>query len=311
MPRGPRIEYPGAIYHVINRGNYQWDVFGSAGAAKRFVETLEETVKQFEWELGAYVVMRNHFHLAVRTPQPNLSAGMQWLQATFATRFNRMRGERGHLFQGRFKALVLENEGVWARVADYIHLNPLRAGIVEAEHLAQFRWSSLGQFVSGDCFQGLEASAWLETQGLLNQGEDWQLYIRYLMQKHTSESSKSSSEQASFTRGWAIGSKDWKRQLTEKFAQADDTAPNAEYLAPKEMQALRWETRFGELLREAGREKSNIADSRKQPAWKWRIADRMQEEMGVPLVWLAGALKIGRTATLRTALWRMRKNVYK
>jgi putative transposase len=64
MPRGPRIEYPGAIYHVINGG----DVFGAAGAAKRFVETLEETVKRYERELGAYVVMRNHFHLALRTP---------------------------------------------------------------------------------------------------------------------------------------------------------------------------------------------------------------------------------------------------
>ena len=311
MPRGPRIEYPGAIYHVINRGNYRWDVFGSAGAAKRFVETLEETVKRYEWELGAYVVMRNHFHLAVRTPQPNLSAGMQWLQATFATRFNRMRSERGHLFQGRFKALVLENEGVWARVADYIHLNPLRAGIVEAEHLAQFRWSSLGRFVQGDCFQGLEASGWLETQGLSNQGEDWQQYLRYLAQKHASESGKPSREWSSFTRGWAIGSKDWKRQLAEKSAQAEDTAPNAEYLEPKEMQELRWETRFAELLREAGLESSDLEGSRKQPVWKWRIADRMQQEMGVPLVWLAGALKIGRTAILRMALWRMRQNVDK
>jgi putative transposase len=88
---------------------------------------------------GAYVVLRNHFHLAVRTPHPNLSAGMQWLQATFATRFNRMRSERGHLFQGRFKALLLENEGVWARVADYVHLNPLRVGVVESEHLVKFR----------------------------------------------------------------------------------------------------------------------------------------------------------------------------
>jgi putative transposase len=293
----------------MNRGNYRWDVFGSAGAAKRFVETLEEAVKRYEWELGAYVVMRNHFHLAVRTPQPNLSAGMQWLQATFATRFNRMRSERGHLFQGRYKALVLENAGVWARVADYIHLNPLRAGIVKAEHLAQFRWSSLGRFVREDTFPGLEASGWLETQGLADRGEHWSHYLRYLAQKHASESGKPSSEWSSFTRGWAIGSKDWKRQLAEKTARAEDTAPNAEYLEPKEMQELRWERRFAELLQEAGLESSDLDDSRIQQVWKWQIADRMQKEMGVPLVWLAEALKIGRPATLRMGLWRMRQNV--
>jgi putative transposase len=83
--------------------------------------------------------MRNHYHLARQTPEPNLSIGMQWLQTTFATRFNRLRGENGHLFQGRYRAFVLENSGVWARVADYIHLNPVRAGIVPMEYAAQFR----------------------------------------------------------------------------------------------------------------------------------------------------------------------------
>jgi len=309
MSRAPRIEYPGAIYHVINRGNYRRDVFGSAGSAKRFVETLEEAVQRFEWELGAYVVMRNHFHLAMRTPQPNLSAGMQWLQATFATRFNRMRSEQGHLFQGRFKALVLENEGVWARVADYIHLNPLRAGMVETEHVARFRWSSLGRFVQGERFQGLNATEWLRTQGMSDCREDWQRYVQYLAEKHVKETGKPLRDRLSFSRGWAIGSTDWKRALAQRSAIAGESAPNAEYLEPKEMQELRWKTRFHELLREAGREPMGLEGPQKQPAWKWQIADRMQREMGVPLVWLADSLNIGRSATLRMALWRMRHNV--
>ncbi len=311
MPRGPRIEYPGAIYHVINRGNYRSDVFGTAGSAKRFVETLQETVQRFEWELGAYVVMRNHFHLALRTPHPNLSAGMQWLQATFATRFNRMRGERGHLFQGRFKALPLENEGVWARVAEYVHLNPLRAGIVENEHLVKFRWSSLGRFVQGERFPGLEATAWLKTLGLSDCREDWQRYVQKLIERHSSEMGKPLGKRESFSRGWAIGSKDWKRELAQKSTVAGESAAKAEYAEPKEMQILRWETRFNELLREVGRESTDLEFSGKQPSWKWRGADRMQRGMGVPLVWLAGALKIDRSATLRTALWRMRRNVDK
>jgi putative transposase len=139
MARKLRIEYPGAIYHVINRGNYRSDVFDLAGAAQAFGTALSEASTRYGWRVGAYVVMRNHYHLARQTPEPNLSIGMQWLQTTFATRFNRLRGENGHLFQGRYRAFVLENSGVWARVADYIHLNPVRAGIVPMEYAAQFR----------------------------------------------------------------------------------------------------------------------------------------------------------------------------
>ncbi len=80
MPRPPRIQYPGAIYHVINRGNYRSDVFAEVGAAHAFVETMKEAVDRYGWRLGAYVVMRNHYHLSIQTPEPNLSAGMPWLQ---------------------------------------------------------------------------------------------------------------------------------------------------------------------------------------------------------------------------------------
>jgi REP element-mobilizing transposase RayT len=88
MARKLRIEYPGALYHVINRGNYRRDVFESAGAAEAFVAALREAVAQYGWRVHAYVVMRNHYHLAVETPQPNLVEGMHWLQSTLATRFN-------------------------------------------------------------------------------------------------------------------------------------------------------------------------------------------------------------------------------
>ena len=108
MARKLRLEFPGAIYHVINRGKHRTNVFATAGARGAFEKCLFETVAKSGWVLHAFVVMRNHFHLAVETPAGNLGAGMQWLQATFANRFNRLRGERGHLFQGRYKALVVE-----------------------------------------------------------------------------------------------------------------------------------------------------------------------------------------------------------
>ena len=100
MARKLRLQYEGAVYHVINRGNYRRDVFETADKAKAFEECLFEAAERMGWRLQEYALMRNHYHLAVETPQANLVEGMHWLQSTFATRFNRFRAERGHLFQG-------------------------------------------------------------------------------------------------------------------------------------------------------------------------------------------------------------------
>src|SRR5450432_2308299 len=142
MARKLRLEYPGAIYHVINRGNYRQAVFTSEGAKHSFEECLFKTCKQYEWRLHAFVVMSNHFHLAVETPKGNLVSGMQWLQSTFANRFNRFRDEQGHLFQGRYKALLVEAGGALGQVCHSIHLNPVRAGLVPVERLQAYRHSS-------------------------------------------------------------------------------------------------------------------------------------------------------------------------
>ena len=95
MARRLRISFAGALYHLINRGNYRCDVFATDAAARAFLITIDETCRRFGWRVHAYVIMSNHYHLAVQTPQANLSEGMHWLQSTYATRFNRFRGERG------------------------------------------------------------------------------------------------------------------------------------------------------------------------------------------------------------------------
>src|SRR5438105_8111243 len=105
MARKLRLEYPGAIYHVINRGNYRHWIFTEEGTRAAFETCLFECCRRSQWLLHAFVVMSNHYHLALETPLGNLVAGMQWLQATFANRFNRFRKEHGHLFQGRYKGL--------------------------------------------------------------------------------------------------------------------------------------------------------------------------------------------------------------
>jgi REP element-mobilizing transposase RayT len=109
------LEFPGASYHVINRGNYRRDVFADDGAAESFRACLGEAGVKFASRVHAFVIMRNHFHLAVETPEPNLSAGMKWLQGTWAMRFNRFRTEVGRPFQGRYKALHVEARHALAR----------------------------------------------------------------------------------------------------------------------------------------------------------------------------------------------------
>ena len=120
MTRKLRLEFPGATYHVINRGNYRQNVFEAKGSAEAFERTLGETCERFGLLIHAYVIMRNHFHLAVETPQPNLSEGMKFLQGTWANRFNRYRGLVGRPFQGRYKALYVEPGAALAQVANYI-----------------------------------------------------------------------------------------------------------------------------------------------------------------------------------------------
>ncbi len=98
MARKLRLEFPGAIYHVINRGNYRAHVFKSAGAKQAFEECLFAACARSGWLLHAFVIMGNHYHLALETPQGNLVAGMQWLQSTFANRFNKLGRMKGSCF---------------------------------------------------------------------------------------------------------------------------------------------------------------------------------------------------------------------
>lgn len=108
MPRKLRLEFSGACYHVINRGNYRRDLFTTGGAASSFYGCLDEACTSYGWVAHAFSIMGTHFHLAIETPEPNLSDGMQWLQGTWAQRFNRFRGEVGRPFQGRYKAFHVE-----------------------------------------------------------------------------------------------------------------------------------------------------------------------------------------------------------
>ena len=133
MARPLRIEYPGAIYHVLSRGDRREAIFRTEADRKLFLDLLDQTCRRTGWQIHAYCLMDNHFHLVVETPRSNLSAGMQWLLGSYTQRFNRRHRLWGHLFGGRYKALLVDGRPGGAylrRVCDYVHLNPVRAGML-------------------------------------------------------------------------------------------------------------------------------------------------------------------------------------
>ena len=140
MARPLRLEFAGALYHITSRGNEQRAIFRSDRDRKTFLVFLGQAVERFGWSLTAWVLMTNHFHLVVQTREANLSQGMQWLNSTYVNWFNRVHKRCGHLFQGRFKAYLVDREAYFAEVLRYVVLNPVRAKMVQRPE--EYRWSS-------------------------------------------------------------------------------------------------------------------------------------------------------------------------
>lgn len=140
MPRHPRPRISNAIYHVTARGNRRAPILTTQAEFRRFLALLSETIELFGWKCLAYCLMTNHYHLLVRTPKPNVSEGMQRLNAAYARWFNRRHGYEGHLFQRRFHSALVESDWHLLEACRYIVLNPVRAGLTS--HPGEWRWSS-------------------------------------------------------------------------------------------------------------------------------------------------------------------------
>lgn len=143
MTRSLRIEYPGAVYHVTAHGTGRQNIFLNDSDRTRFLDRLLMTVNRHNWLCHAYCLMSNHYHLLLETSDGNLSAGMKLLNSAYAQYFNHSHDRTGHLFQGRFKAIVVEKESYLLELCRYIVLNPVRSGIVESPD--DYKWSSYRQ----------------------------------------------------------------------------------------------------------------------------------------------------------------------
>ena len=216
MARQWRIEYPDALYHILSRGNERRPIFIDTEDRISFLEVIEEMTCRFNVDIYAYVLMNNHYHLLLKTNIGNLSKSMQWFGATYTRRFNVKHKRSGHLFQGRYKSFIIENDIYLLRLSCYIHRNPLRAKMVN--RLAGYKWSSYLCYAYGKKHDG-----WLKTEFILNQFTVNDKYTAYrkMVQKYSNEDEKNWEN---LHYGLVFGSQDYFSKIKAKYLPIKDDA---------------------------------------------------------------------------------------
>ncbi len=308
MPRKLRLQYPGAIYHVLNRGDRREDIFLDPADRQRFLGTLAETCQKAGWQVHAYCLMRNHFHLVIETPQPNLVVGMKWLLGVYTKRFNIRHKLCGHLFAGRYKALLVDGSGNgYLRTAcNYVHLNPVRARLIKPkEPLETFPWSSYGEYLKAP----RQRPGWLRVDRLLGElgipkdsPAGRREFARQLERRRPEESVV---EHAAMRRGWCLGSEQFRAELlaaaTERMGP---TNYGAERQEAEEAQAQRW---VRQELERLGWQEDALQQEPKGAKEKVRMAARLRRETTMSLKWIADRLHMGSWTYVSNLLAAQRK----
>jgi len=205
----------------MDRGDRSEAIFRDDGDRELFLRTLGQACERTGWRVHAYVLMNNHYHILLETLEPNLSAGMHWLQSAYTIRHNVKHGLKGHLFQGRYKAIPVDGrDGLYFRtVSDYIHLNPARAGLV-GERLLDFRWSSFPALVGAP----RNRPRWLCAEWVLEQGDraSARMALRENLELRAREDGKRGGIDKemlkALRRGWYFGSEDFRADLLDRLA---------------------------------------------------------------------------------------------
>ena len=209
MARQWRIEYPGAFYHILSRGNERQEIFRSDDDRELFLELIGDFSSRFQIDVFAYVLMGNHYHLLLKTHEGNLSKAMQWLGTTYTRKINLKYGRIGHLFQGRYKSLLVENDRYLLRLSCYIHRNPLRARIVK--RLSDYPWSSFRSYG-----YARKTPEWLKTGLILGlmSGKDPRRQYRDKVRQYSDEAG---SVWEDVKHGLIFGSQAFVKDIREQF----------------------------------------------------------------------------------------------
>lgn len=313
MARPLRIEYEGAHYHVMARGNQGRRIFDDDKDRQRFLETLAEACAKTGWRVHAYVLMDNHYHLLVETPEGNLVAGMKWLQGAYTQRYNGRHKVFGHLFQGRYKAVVVDGKdpNYLQIVSTYIHLNPARAGLIRIgkESLKRYRWSSYPWYLSRQC------PGWLERASVMGslrlQPENRRGYEAYMEGRVLELGHKAGREELdekwqALRRGWYLGQSSFLEKLEKWLERAvrgrqRASQSGAARARHDEMAAEKW-VRAG--LSKLGLKEAKLGElgygAREKVALAWWLRRRTT----VSLRWVGERLEMGHYSRVSQAVSR-------
>jgi len=308
MARKVRVEYPGAIYHVMSRGDRREAIFKDDADRLRFLEALGEACAKTGWRVLALCLMGNHFHLVVETPRGNLVAGMKWLLGTYTGRFNRRHKLFGHLFSGRYKALVVDGSGTGylKKVCDYVHLNPSRAKLLRSqEPLRKYGWSSWPEYLKSP----RRRWSWLSVGRLLGEygiGKDSAAGRRRLEEAlEQRRAAETGTDYKPVRRGWCYGDKKFRKELLAQMKERlgaehygmerqETMEAHAEGIVVQEMKRRRWDE--AELGRRAKGDGQKVA-----------IASRLRAESAVTVKWIAERLRMGAPGYVNHLLYRRRR----
>jgi REP element-mobilizing transposase RayT len=305
MARKLRIEYAGAVYHVMNRGDRREAIFEDDRDRQRFLETVTEACQKTAWQIHAYCLMSNHFHLVIETPQANLVAGMKWLLGTYTIRHNRRHKEFGHLFSGRYKALVVDGsgDGYLKTVCDYVHLNPARAQLLAPQQpLSEFFWSSYPLYLAAPT----KRPDWLRVDRLLG---EWgipkdsvagrRVFGERMEQRRWENLAV---EFKCVERGWYLGDEQFRQELLAQVS----TAPGASHFgeAVQEAAAAQAERLVVTGLKRMGWDEAMLKQKRKGDRGKVALAKALRTGTTMPLTWIAGRLHMGSRGYLAWLLSR-------
>lgn len=293
------------------RGNNGQPIFKADKGRRLFLATLEEVCRQTGWRIHAYVLMSNHYHLLLETPEANLVAGMKWFQGTYTQRFNAMSKCRGHLFQGRYKALPIEADkgGSYFRaVGNYIHLNPFRAGLAGtgfAKPLEAYKWSSFPVYAGAMA----KCPPWLDTDRLLNAcGIDagspgsaafYTAAIENRMLGGVPVGPLDERVQKQLKRGWYIGGEQFRIELGKMLPARSDNLRGEQRRTHGELEAERL---VGAALEALNLSEATLLGRRSNHPEKQAVAWLLKTHTTATGVWVASRLGMGNRSNVSRAL---------
>ena len=278
----------------MNRGGRREPIFKGDPDRTLFLETLAQTCAKTGWWVHAFVLMPNHFHLVVETPQANLVAGMKWLLGTYTGRFNRRHKVFGHLFSGRYKSLIVDGsgDGYLKTVCDYVHLNPSRARLLKAKQpLKMFAWSSWPMYLQSP----MRRPAWMRVKRLLGEHgipKDSLAGRRELERRLEAQRAvEETGEYQAMRRGWCVGGEKFRQELLGRMTERLGAEHYGEERA--ETQTKRAERIIVEELKKRKWMEKELRKRPKGDEEKVTIARRLRAETVMTVSWISQRLHLG------------------